>query len=158
MTKLFLAALICLTACGPEKKEDTSNIAQEKLNLMAADEKFSALSEQKGMKMAFIEYMDSNAILLRPAHLPFVGAKAVDYLLRQNDTGYTMQWKPKNAMVSASGDLGFTYGIWALRPKTVDTTMYGTYVSVWKKQADGTWKFVLDSGNEGIDAEGTNNY
>ena len=26
----------------------------------------------------------------------------------------------------------------------------GTYVTIWKKDADGTWKWVLDSGNEGL--------
>jgi ketosteroid isomerase-like protein len=31
-----------------------------------------------------------------------------------------------------------------------DTVLRGTYVSVWKKQKDGKWKFMLDTGNEGI--------
>jgi ketosteroid isomerase-like protein len=26
----------------------------------------------------------------------------------------------------------------------------GTYISVWKKDAAGNWKYVLDSGNKGI--------
>ncbi len=25
---------------------------------------------------------------------------------------------------------------------------YGKYVTIWKKQADGTWKFVVDVGNK----------
>lgn len=29
----------------------------------------------------------------------------------------------------------------------------GTYVSVWKKDNKGEWKFVLDSGNEGLDEQ-----
>jgi ketosteroid isomerase-like protein len=33
----------------------------------------------------------------------------------------------------------------------VDTFFAGTYVSIWKKQPDGKWKFILDSGNEGIE-------
>jgi ketosteroid isomerase-like protein len=35
-----------------------------------------------------------------------------------------------------------------------DTIIYGTYISIWKKQSDGNWKFVLDSGNEGVGKEG----
>jgi ketosteroid isomerase-like protein len=37
--------------------------------------------------------------------------------------------------------------------KDKDTTIFGTYTSIWKKQSDGTWKFVLDTGNEGVGAE-----
>ena len=25
---------------------------------------------------------------------------------------------------------------------------YGHYISIWKKQPDGSWKFVFDTGNE----------
>ena len=52
------------------------------------------------------------------------------------------------AKLPQAGDLGFTYGIYNLEIK--DTVLKGTYVSIWKKQKDGKWKFVLDSGNEGV--------
>ena len=61
-----------------------------------------------------------------------------------------MQWKPKGGTIAQSGELGYTYGLYVLKPAGKDTTLYGTYVSIWKKQTDGSWKFVLDSGNEGI--------
>ena len=111
---------------------------------------FSRLSEEKGMKAAFIEYIDSNGVLLRPNEMPIVGANAIDYLIQQNDTGYSLTWQPNNAEISTSGDLGYSYGIYAMRPASKDTVIYGTYTSIWKKQKDGKWKFVLDSGNEGI--------
>ncbi len=111
------------------------------------------MSGEKGMKNAFLEYIDSNGVLLRPNILPVAGADAVDYLIATNDTGYTMTWQPKNAAVAESGDLGYTYGTYAFIPKNKDTTLFGTYVSIWKKNAAGKWKFVLDSGNEGIGEE-----
>jgi len=46
--------------------------------------------------------------------------------------------------------MGYTYGIYALALNQNDSLSFGTYVSIWKKQKDGTWKFVLDSGNEGL--------
>ncbi len=61
-----------------------------------------------------------------------------------------MTWKPKGANVAASGDLGYTYGVYEIHTSAQDTVLYGTYVSIWKKQQNGKWKFVLDSGNEGI--------
>jgi ketosteroid isomerase-like protein len=37
-----------------------------------------------------------------------------------------------------------------MRPNSKDTVIYGTYTSIWKKEKNGKWKFVLDTGNEGI--------
>lgn len=116
--------------------------------MMSADLAFSDMSKEKGMKKAFLEYIDNEGVLLRPNHPPIVGAYSIDYLSQLNDSSFTLTWKPTSAMVANSADLGFTYGIYDL--KLPDTTMHGTYVSIWKKQADGKWKFVLDSGNEGI--------
>lgn len=131
-------------------KKNPGTGAQAKIELMDADKAFSKLSEEKGMKHAFLEYLDSNGVLLRPNQAPIVGADAIDYLIQQNDSTYTLKWEPKNGVVAKSGELGYTYGIYALQPTAKDTIIYGTYVSIWKKEAGGKWKFVLDSGNEGI--------
>lgn len=133
----------------PRRKNPDSH-AQAKLDLMDADRSFSKLSEEKGMKYAFLEYIDSNGVLLRPNQPPIIGADAVDFLIQQNDTTYTLKWEPKDGFLAQSGELGYTYGIYALLPTSKDTIIYGTYVSIWKKEASGKWKFVLDSGNEGI--------
>ncbi|HMU10218.1 MAG TPA: hypothetical protein PKC54_09440 [Ferruginibacter sp.] len=133
----------------PRKKNPGSH-AQARLDLMDADRTFSKLSEEKGMKYAFLEYIDSNGVLLRPNQPPIVGADAVDFLIQQNDTTYTLKWEPKDGFLAQSGELGYTYGIYALMPTSKDTIIYGTYVSIWKKEAGGRWKFVLDTGNEGI--------
>ncbi|MEO7263557.1 MAG: DUF4440 domain-containing protein [Ferruginibacter sp.] len=151
MNKIFLFVIvIILISCTTKKQAAPENIYTEKIALMDADRAFSTLSEVKGMRNAFMEYMDSNAVLLRPDHLPIIGARAVEYLLEQNDSGYTLKWQPHNAMVSRSADLGYTFGIWALQPKGQDTVLYGTYVSIWKKQQNGVWKYVLDAGNDGL--------
>ncbi len=118
--------------------------------MMEADRAFSRMCEEKGMKNAFLEYIDSNGVLLRPDHTPIAGADAIDYLIQQNDSAYTLKWEPKYGAVAQSGELGYTYGIYALTPSQKDTTIFGTYVSIWKKDSKGIWKYVLDSGNEGI--------
>lgn len=144
-----LLGLLLIFSCT-SKKETPIDLTSEKMDLMEADRNFSDFSAEKGMKAAFMEYIDSNGVLLRPGQLPIVGAHAIDYLLELNDTTYTLKWQPHYAFVSKSADLGYTYGIYALNPKNKDTTVYGTYVSIWRKQANGKWKFVLDTGNEGI--------
>ena len=152
MNKWFCIGLLLVISSCEEKKRPVSNAVNEKIALIQADKSFSDMSVEKGMKAAFIEYIDSNGVLLKPNLLPIIGANAIDYLIAQEDSGFTLNWQPHNAFVSQSGDLGYTYGVYALHPKNIDTVLYGTYVSIWKKQGDGSWKFVLDSGNEGIDS------
>lgn len=145
---LFIQML--LFSCSGRQQAAPTDPAADKSVLMQADRDFSALSEQKGMKDAFVEYLDSNGVLLRPDEMPVAEASAVDYIIRQDDSGFKISWKPLDAAIAASGDLGFTYGLYAIRPENQDTVFYGTYVNVWKKQQDGKWKFVLNSGNQGV--------
>ena len=153
-TILPVAALLLLASCLFPKKKETGADAFAKMEMMNADRAFSKMCAEKGMKAAFIEYLDSNGVLLRPNHLPIAGADAVDFLIQQNDTDYSLTWEPRNGVIAKSGELGYTYGIYALRPVAKDTVIYGTYVSIWKKEKGGTWKYVLDSGNEGIGETG----
>ncbi|MBK7307374.1 MAG: hypothetical protein IPI88_10275 [Chitinophagaceae bacterium] len=158
MNKLLLTitAVLMFSSClfKRDRDKETRADAFAKIEMMEADRRFSKMSEEKGMKAAFIEYLDSNGVLLRPGRLPIAGADAVDFLIQQNDTDYTMTWEPRNGVIAKSGELGYTYGIYALRPSAKDTVIYGTYVSIWKKEKGGTWKYVLDSGNEGIGDNG----
>lgn len=149
-----IAAALLFSSCSFKRDKETKADAFAKIEMMDADRRFSKMSEEKGMKAAFIEYLDSNGVLLRPGRLPIAGADAVDFLIQQNDTDYTMTWEPRNGVIARSGELGYTYGIYALRPSAKDTVIYGTYVSIWKKEKGGTWKYVLDSGNEGIGDNG----
>lgn len=156
MYRLLFATLIFLMLFSCQEKEKNANgNTADRLNMLETDRAFSQYSEDKGMKNAFIEYIDSNGVLLRPNELPIVGADAIDYLIQLNDSNYVLTWQPKTGVVAKSGELGYTYGIYTLIPSQKDTVLYGTYVSIWKKQSDGNWKFVLDAGNEGIGEEAT---
>ena len=147
----FTALLLLMGSC--QNRNGAKQAVPDKKELMEVDRAFSKLSEEKGMKNAFIEYADSNAVLLRPNEMPIIGANAIDYLIQLNDTDFTLSWEPNSGAISSSGDLGYTFGIYVMKPKSKDTTIYGTYTSIWKKQKDGKWKFILDSGNEGIGDE-----
>lgn len=153
---ILLAAWFFFAGCDEQEGAQQDNTAGMKLELMSVDRAFSELSAQKGMKIAFIEYLDSNGVLLRPNNLPIIGANAIDYLIQQDDAGYTLTWNPVHAEVSMSGDLGFTYGEYAIQlysneqRKKADTIMYGTYTSSWKKQQDDKWKLLLHTTNEGL--------
>ena len=118
---------------------------------MDADRSFSAMSELKGLRNAFLEFIDSNGVLLRPGNLPLSAGNAMDFISQSNDTAFTMTWEPKSASIASSGELGYSYGLYSIKPSRADTVFYGTYVTVWKRQPNGRWKFVLQSANDGIE-------
>ena len=75
---LLLSFIAILTSCKNKGEKLITDAGTSRLDLMAADKEFSSLSEEKGMKNAFIEYIDSNGVLLRPGHLPIIGRRGVN--------------------------------------------------------------------------------
>ena|SRR5271163_1378015 len=68
--------------------------------------------------------------------------------------GTSLTWMPVKAEMSASGDLGYTYGNYVYSAKNKEGKLvanYGKYTSIWKKQKDGQWKVVVDMGNSSPD-------
>ena len=120
------------------------------LNAMQqTDADFAQVAEEKGFRKAFLDYMESDAVLLRDNHMPIIGADAVQYITSINDSSFKISWEPQGGDVSESGDLGFTYGLYQLKTETEEQR--GTYITVWRKQKDGSWKYVLDAGTQGLE-------
>jgi ketosteroid isomerase-like protein len=117
--------------------------------LQIIDSEFSDYSKQHGLRRAFLEYIDDDGVMMKDNSLPMAGAKAIDLITSMNDSSVQMTWEPQGGDIAASGELGYTYGIYELRDGS-DHVQRGTYVTIWKKQEDGKWKFVLDSGNQGL--------
>jgi ketosteroid isomerase-like protein len=145
----FITVFVFLISCTSKKPDN--NVVEDKFLLMDTDRSFSKLSEQKGIKFALIQFIDTKGVLLKPASIPIIGGQAINYVSQLNDSSYTMTWEPKGGDVASSGDMGYTYGLYSVKPNDRDTVLYGTYVSIWKQQPDGKWKFVLQSQNEGIE-------
>jgi ketosteroid isomerase-like protein len=143
----FLLLLSCT------RKKEIKDTTEQRAEMIAAEISFSEMSKTKGTKAALMQFIDSNGVLLRPNSFPLVGADAIDFISQSNDSAYTMIWQPKGGNIAASGELGYTFGVYSVIPKNNDSAMHGTYVNVWKKQPDGSWKLLLDSGNEGIEDE-----
>jgi ketosteroid isomerase-like protein len=64
--------------------------------------------------------------------------------------GTSLSWTPVRGDMAASGDLGYTYGNYIFKSKNKEgkiVSSYGKYMSVWKKQKDGSWKVAVDMGN-----------
>lgn len=142
---LLIIAAISLISCT-----DGGSLERNTKELTDADKAFSELSLNEGMKVAFDTYCASEGVLLRPQSMPVEGIQAVSEVLKgTDDSGFTLTWEPLHARVAKSGDLGYTYGVYTLQPSGSDEVQQGTYVSVWIKE-NGEWRFILDSGNEGV--------
>lgn len=139
--------LMALCGCGeldfPKKDERAARLDE----LLQTDADFAEMARDQGYRKAFMEYMDDDAVLLRDNYLPILGGDAVRYVNSMNDSSFSVDWSPQAGDVSSSGDLGFTYGVYELRTDTERQT--GTYVTVWRRDKEGRWKYVLDAGTQG---------
>ena len=143
MSKTTLIILVLLLfGCNKPMSLDMNK------ELIAADKAFSALSKEEGMNHAFLSYVAEDGVMLSPNKMPVVGKNKIEALFQSDDSKLVFTWNPLHADVAKSGDLGYTYGTYEILEGA--SIQKGTYVSVWKKDATGEWKFVLDSGNEGL--------
>jgi len=111
--------------------------------LIEAERSFSRTSEKNGIREAFLTFFADKVIVFRPE--PVEGRPIYEKMDPANPTVLT--WAPEIAEVSASGELGYTSGPYEVRPgRGTEPTGFGHYVSIWKKQANGGWRVLLDIG------------
>jgi ketosteroid isomerase-like protein len=135
------AALLMTAGLGAGAGQEGRKEALD--SLIAAERSFSRTSEAKGIREAFLTFLAPDAIVFRPG--PVEGRPVYEKMDPANPGLLT--WEPEVAEVSAAGELGYTSGPYVYRQsRDAETASYGHYVSVWKKQADGTWKVFLDIG------------
>ncbi|MDQ3908756.1 MAG: DUF4440 domain-containing protein [Acidobacteriota bacterium] len=66
-----------------------------------------------------------------------------------------ISWHPAKAEVARSGELGYTSGAYQMTfndPSGKQVNDRGKYVTIWKKQADGSWKVMYDIFNSDLAA------
>jgi ketosteroid isomerase-like protein len=141
--------MVCALACGQA-------FAGPKDDMLAADRAFSDLSVKSGAHAAFLAYMADDVRLFDGDHPPIMGkaAAAAWYadVEKKNPGGEkasTLQWTPLEADASPDGVLGYTRGTWIYSGTKKDGSaqrVTGYYVTEWKRQSDGKYKFVLDIG------------
>ena len=119
--------------------------------LLKADRDFSAMSVKEGMFSAFLFYIADDGVILRDNSLPSKGKKTLrERYAGKSDTSFVLSWDPLFEKISESGELGYTYGIHTTFEKATGHISKGTYITIWEKQTDGNWKFVLDTGTQGL--------
>jgi ketosteroid isomerase-like protein len=126
-----------------------SGSAKDRTDLLKTDSEFSDTAQKIGIAEAFVKYADPGATMLPANENPVTGVDGIRKQFADLPPGTTLTWKPNKAEAAASGDLGYTLGRYVLRSRDRDgapITRYGKYCSVWKKQPDRSWKWVVDVG------------
>ena len=138
----LMATFLILTCCDTNSKDLSEQWKQE---IRDSEANFAALLNEKGLHDAFVAYAAEDATIMRNNKV-ISGKKAIDEHYKNVDTK-TLTWSPDFVDVSKSGDLGYTYGTYQFTYKDsigeehVDT---GIFHTVWKRQKDGSWKYVWD--------------
>lgn len=113
--------------------------------LVETERAFSRTAVAKGIREAFLSYLADDGLVFRPG--PVNGKES--WRGRKEVAGM-LTWEPVFADVSRAGDLGYTTGPWEFREKTLadKPVAYGYYITLWRRQPDGTYKFALDYGTD----------
>lgn len=146
--RYIIILLLVLGSCRSQNSEKESDPGLAIQELQRADQEFADFSRKYGMRKAFLEFIDDEGVMMRDNSMPLRGAPAIQYISSMNDSSVQLTWEPLGGDIAASGDLGYTYGIYEMKDSAY--VQKGTYVTVWKKK-EGKWKFVLDSGNQGLE-------
>ena len=148
MYRYFSIALVLLMVggCSARQQIDPQTEAQK---LMQASRDWAAAVARGDMNTA-VSYWTDDAIMLPPDQGALIGKQAIIAYVgaSANVPGFSITWEPERAVVSASGDLGYIIEnntITFTDSAGVKRTQHGKVDTVWRKQADGSWKNVIDS-------------
>lgn len=144
MNKYYIGLLVLAGAC---QGSQTSDVEKWKSEIVETEKAFAAMAKEQGIPEAFVAFAADDAVILRNNTL-FKGKAGIGSSFSQATADKReLTWAPDFVDVSAAGDLGYTYGKYSvsvtdsLGNKTVNE---GIFHTVWKRQPDGTWKFVWD--------------
>lgn len=115
----------------------------------AADIAFARMAIDSGAPAAFYHYAAPDAMTFAGTGELNIGRDAIRARLGEGAAGKAKwAWRPVMTLAAASGDLGVTIGTAEIGsgPGPNDV-FFSKYMTVWKRQSDGSIKFVADGGS-----------
>jgi ketosteroid isomerase-like protein len=151
---LLISCAFLTGSCAPPAAVDSR--AADAAAIQAADEQWSAAASKNDLARTVAFYAD-DAVLLPPNAPIAKDQKSIrETWAAMLGPGTTVSWKVSKAEAAKSGELGYLHGTYSLSmkdpkggPPVNDT---GKMVEIWKKQADGTWKCIVDTFNSDLPA------
>ncbi len=143
----FPGLIICFLfiSCNQQNK-DLAEIAKQEI--AKAEKDFETMVDEKGLAEGFTFFADSNAIIKRGNDSLIKGKDNIrNYYAAPYFKTASVTWSPDFIEASSDGTLGYTFGkyIWQTTDSSGKTNeSRGVFHTVWKKQNDGSWKYVWD--------------
>jgi uncharacterized protein (TIGR02246 family) len=154
---ILIGLILCAFGAASCGRSATSNgAAAEAAAIQALDEQWSATAAKNDLEGTVAFYAD-DAVLL-PPNAPMARDRQS---IRESWAGLlgpntAVAWKVSKVEVAKSGELGYLYGTYSLAirdPKGgAPVSDTGKLVEIWKKQADGKWKCIVDTYNSDLPA------
>jgi ketosteroid isomerase-like protein len=122
----------------PAKVENPPQVDESrgKYTLLSADRAFAKAAGARGTAAAYADFLADDSRLHREGAIPVTSKSKILEALKTQPA--KMIWAPVQARIASSGDLGYSLG-----NETIGTQQ-GYYLRIWKKQADDSWRVVLD--------------
>lgn len=140
----ILFALIILIACNGQKTD--TKVEAEKL--MQTSREWSDVAATRNADKV-LSYWADDAVVISAGQPALKGKQEIRQMVEGSfkNPAFKISWAPESAEISKSGDLG--YMIEHDEMTTTDSTGKAVVkkyksVTIWKKQADGSWKNVVD--------------
>ena len=137
-----------LASCGSRDQHTADDQKKAIEEIQKAEADFNKMAADKGLAEAFWFYADSNATIKRDHDSLIHGKDGIrNYYSAPIYAQASVIWAPDFTNASEKGDFGYTYGKYTWQSKDSAgklTEFKGIFHTVWKKQADGTWKYVWD--------------
>ena len=117
--------------------------------LLQADRNFNDATAARGLD-GFSSFLADNVRSIRADKAVIEGKAALTETWRPllTNPALAIRWEPISAFAS-QGDLGYTVGMYEITKSDAQgkhTVGTGKYVTIWRKQKDGSWKVELDTG------------
>ena len=146
---IFLLLSILLSCSSPKSgNENKPNNENAKQEIEKAEKDFAQMAADKGIAEAFYFFADSNATIKRQNDMLIHGKEAIkNFYSTPFYQKASVKWSPDFADASIHGDMGYTYGqyVWSSTDSAgKPVTFNGVFHTIWKKQPDGSWKYVWD--------------
>lgn len=137
---IFISAIL-ISACRPSDKEVIKN------EIFQTEKAFEKMAAEEGIAEAFHYFADEKAVIKRENDTLISGKENIKMYYEKTNKDATVNWTPDFIDVSDDATVGYTYGkyVWKIKVKEDSVTEYkGVFHTVWKKQKDGSWKYVWD--------------
>lgn len=153
LTFVSVTGFLLLAGCSttpPAPVTSAVDISAEKAKIRDLEAAWSKDAAAKDVDKSVANYAD-DAILMIPGS---PAAKTKDAVRASwkgmlGDPNFKISFAPDRIEVSASGDLATTHGSYTMtmtNPRTKKPVEdKGSYLTVYKKQADGNWKAIEDT-------------